>query len=320
MWRRMQESGIRKIMMLNLIALLSINMSTQAIEAQWAPIPNVIYLADRTDKQGVVAVTTDGKAHLIGPAGAIESTYTISDDSRALWYRTGDSEKSESLVVSRSSLNIVTGGITNPFANTFGQGNGTIIYSPGCTVMTPDSVFSVAKFSAHGAVAVRKDNRSIVVIDSPMAVPILIEHTFNGHEWSKPREPITPTIDALGFATPAAGFNDARFISAETVIFIGYIYSNMLLTSEEIEARVRPVIPKVELTLSSRANSTLFLFAVNLRTRMTHVVLSLKVFDSPEPRGQFFGRLSVSVDSKFVYILRHDGIARVELASLDIWK
>lgn len=305
-------------MILNLLIAISVNgIRTNPVNAQWAKAKDVAYIADRTDKQGVVAVTQNGEALIFDANGNRERSIPVDLDCRALSYQSSHADTSETLILGRRSIDAVSKEATEQFSNIFGQNKNTIIISSGCTILTKKSAFSLPRFDRWSAIATRSDGNTVAYIESPMNVPILAEYSYNGTEWSSAREMITPMIEGIGFAAPAPGFNDARYISDTKIVYIGNILTMQTASDNNLVKSLSPVFPNVELNLDKNPNEIVFLFMVDVRTRLTRIIIPLNIKDLPEIRYTRFGRMSVSFDNKFLYVLGDDSIARIELGILN---
>lgn len=294
------------------LAIIAVSMLLKPSVAQpWASIKDVDYLADRTDSGGVVAVTYEGSAYLLGPDGKVQGKHKVPKDTRVLRYE-GKSDGRSPSMVAAPALKDLLSGESYPQGIVFGQGPAMISIGSGCTVTTSNATLALPPLGPNGAIGVRSDGKAVAFLECPMYIPILVEYALSGREWAR-REPLTPMIEEVGFAQPLDRFSDFRYIG-ENVVYIGSMMALRPISGKDIGTKLDPLDKRPPLELEQSATTTAMLFAVNLRTRITRVVASVKVASGRERGGPRFGKLAASFDSKFLYLVCKDGVERIDTA------
>ncbi len=289
---------------------------TEAVTPRWSELTNVLYLADRLDAPGIVAVTTDSKAHVLDGQGKTEDVYNVPENSRVLRHGKYSFNGESYIVTSRGLVDIVSNTDLRTLTKlTFGQGENTVIMGQGCAVFTERAVFSPS-MGFFDAIAVRNDGESIVVIKSPMGVPILTTYSHNGTKWSESADQLSPMIEDVGFAGHLDRFSDLRFIDDNKLIYIGTIKTLSPLDQSRLPD---PLIQNGSLEIEKDGNLSIFLFAFDQRSWMTAPIVAGVVNNNGERGGLRFGQFAVSNDLSCAYVICWDGIARVDLSVLKDW-
>lgn len=300
---------------MNLLALLLATSYAQKPTPMipgWATIPEVSYLADCTDVEGVVAVTHAQKALLLDANGKVVSGWTVPKGYRVLRFEGKPNSTSALLVAAPRMWDIVSNEEYSPAPISLGQGMSTIQLYRGCTVQTQDSTFSLPRF--WGAVTVRGDGKAISTIEHPLElnVPILREYTYNDHAWAESRDVITPMIEGLGFAVPLDRYDDLRYVGDHTLVFIGDFAVMQPPSQEKVNASLHLVLKESDLALEARANKSVCLFSLDLRSHITRAICGLRIFVTREFGAMHMGTISVSYHSKFIYLRHKSGVARLD--------
>jgi hypothetical protein len=269
----------------------------------WASVPDLAYLADRVDRNGVVAVTHSGEALLLSEEGLVESRTKL-NGARAVRY-TGRAL----FTMARPDA----GGSPTGEWIVSGQGESTVIVAHGVAVFSPKGIFSVPLFDTWSAVGVNGTGDSVVVMELPMNAPILTEYRVVGSTWAAVAPPLSPQVERVGFANMLPGFNDIRFVSQDTIVYIGSVWafrSQMASIDESLTPHLSA--PPLELAGEVGQPVNAWLFAVNLRTRVTLPLLRLDLRVFRRTRPQRFGSISVSKDGKWLYLACRDSIAKID--------
>lgn len=288
---------------------------TEAVTPRWSQLTNVLYLADRTDAPGIVAVTADSKAHVLDANGKPEGVYIVPENSRVLRYEKRDFGDYKYLVTARNTVDIISN-VKYPTQLTTGQGTNTIMLLPGCAVFTETSTFSPPLIGHFDGIAVRNDGNSIVLANSPMGIPIFTSYSYNGTTWSESTVQLTPTIEDQGFVRHLDRFSDLRFIDENRLVFIGSVVS---FKDQDQLVLPPPLIESDSLEIHKNGNLKISLYIFNQRRRTTTPLIAGVVSSNGESGGPNFGQLAVSNDLSCAYVICWDGIARVDLGVLKDW-
>ncbi|CAN5418538.1 hypothetical protein BH11ARM1_BH11ARM1_09620 [soil metagenome] len=298
--------------MLAIFSLISLHYCEEPPVIQaWSHQKDVLYLADRVDAEGVVAVIGGGKALLLDANGTKESVRKFNDGERVLRsYKEGGDREPTIAVSSTYEVREDSRGQAWPIS--FGQGMNTIYLSRGCSIQTKTSAFAIPKFGGFSAVAVRNDGLSIAYLNDQLGVPNLLEYSFNGVSWSQSMPGFAPRIPDVGLLTTSDRSNDLRFVSDHKVVLIGQITATSPISSEYIDKTLQ-VKYKDEIAIEPNQKGISYLTVIDLTSQICDLIVTLRTVRSPEGGGPYFGRMSVSVSGKYVYICRRGGIARVRI-------
>ena len=282
----------------------------------WKALPDVTRLVDRIDAPGVVAVTAGHKAHVFNADGTEKATIVFGKDSRPILYgRYG--------LIDYPMIPTIYPEVANSSPDLFlsfsAQQMNIICQSTGITVNTPHSVFSDTRFDNWSAIAVAADGHEISIIERPMSAPLLNRYTFDGDQWVPTGSTITPEVEKVGFACAVPGFADMRYISDQLLVFVGGIWPEQGIQPDSmktLEQRLKLKGTALELEDTRRRPGYLYLFMVNVHSRVTIPIARLVAYNSGEGRSSLLGRLSVSSDGHWLYLLCKQGVARVAVSDL----
>lgn len=283
-----------------------------AVASPWVKLRGIDSLIDRLDKPGVVAVCADGFARVLTAEGEEVEKLPIPTGALALFY------SSEGLATYPNIPPIQISPDRKAAPLHWSQGYSLLCLSQGVTVRTEKSVFAYPIFDRYSAIAVRPDGAEICVLTNPMGVPVFARFSSPDQVyWAANPDLITPQMSPGVFATPIPRFNDLRYISTDSVAFIGIAYDSSSGPKESsILSPSEVAIPPFVLEKSRGAPARAYLAVTNLRTRVTHVRRRLECDSSGEPGGPRFGRLSVSSDSRYLFLFGPAGIERFDIESL----
>lgn len=282
----------------------------------WKALPHVTRLIDRIDAPGVVAVTADGKAYVLNADGTEKARVVLGKDSQPILYGHAgliDGPKIPPIYPEAANSS------PSLFLSFGAQQRNVICISAGVTVHTPYSVFSDARFDNWSAIAVAPDGHEITIIERPMDAPLLNRYKFDGDQWVPTGSTITPEVDKVGFACPLQGFADMRYVADQLLVFEGGVWpekgiqaDSMKTLEEDLKLNSTPL----ELEDVGARPGYLYLFMVSVHSRVTIPVAKLVASNLGEGRSGPLGKLSVSSDGHWLYLLCKQGVARVAVSKL----
>jgi len=282
----------------------------------WKALPGVTRLVDRIDVPGVVAVTAEHKAYVLNADGTEKAKLVFGKDSQPILY-------GHDGLIGYPKIPTIYPEVVNSSPNLFlsfsAQQRNIICQSAGITVHTPYSVFSDTRFDNWSAIAVAPDGHEISIIERPMSAPLLNRYIFDGDQWVPTGSTITPEVEKVGFACALPGFADMRYISDQLLVFVGGIWPEKGTQADSIktlEESLRIKGTPLELEDTGRRPGYLYLFMVSVHSRVTIPVAKLVANNSGEGRSSPLGRLSVSSDGQWLYLLCRQGVARVAVSKL----
>lgn len=202
-----------------------------------------------------------------------------------------------------------------------GQHGGMIRrWSNNVIVETKKAVFAHRRFENWCGIAVNSTGDKIIVTEQPMNAPIYRTFVFTLDSWVELADPITPEVPGFGFAGVMAGLNDIEFLGDSMVLFVGGFWTatKPLPGAFDVKTFEKDLIDPVPIRIAAgpRASSG-YIYALDLKRRLTTPILKLSIYGGIDPfGGSVTGRVSVSFDNKWLYVLGSDGIHRYDVSKL----